>query len=450
LFANIFHWIASNPTILEIVNWLNIIGLILIGLALFIGVMTRTAAIAGMLLLALYYVANPPLIALNNPMAEGNYLFVDKNVIEMAGLLVIALIPTDKIFGVSAPFNKKSIKTPAKTKRHNNGAASSRRHVLRSLATIPLLGIFVLALYKKWGYESFEEQNLDTDADTGATIKTFKYATLQDLEAKVPGTHIQNLELSRMILGGNLIGGWAHARDLIYVSKLVKSYHSQAKVFDTLRLAEACGVNTLLTNPQLAGVINDYWKYEKGNIQFISDCGLKGDAIEGAKRSINAGAHACYVQGEISDKWVQYNRFDDIQKTLELIRLSGLPAGIGAHKIETIQACVQRGIKPDFWVKTLHDINYWSADKENQHDNIWCVNPQETIRFMGTLPEPWIAFKVLAAGAIHPSQGFRYAFENGADFIAVGMYDFQIVDDVNILTNVLKSDMQNRTRRWMT
>jgi hypothetical protein len=29
-----------------------------------------------------------------------------------------------------------------------------------------------------------------------------------------------------MVLGGNLIGGWAHARDLIYVDKLVKAYHT--------------------------------------------------------------------------------------------------------------------------------------------------------------------------------------------------------------------------------
>jgi len=63
-------------------------------------------------------------------------------------------------------------------------------------------------------------------------------------------------------------------------------------------------------------------------------------------------------------------------------------------------------------------------------DNIFCFNPQETIDFMNQLEEPWIAFKVLAAGAIEPKQGFPFAFNNGADFICVGMYDFQIVDDV--------------------
>jgi len=56
---------------------------------------------------------------------------------------------------------------------------------------------------------------------------------------------------------------------------------------------------------------------------------------------------------------------------------------------------------------------------------------------MGTVKKPWIAFKVLAAGAFLPKDGFRFAFENGADFICVGMFDFQVVEDVNVASEVL-------------
>ena len=48
-----------------------------------------------------------------------------------------------------------------------------------------------------------------------------------------------------------------------------------------------------------------------------------------------------------------------------------------------------------------------------------------------------MGYKVLAAGAIEPKDGFKWAFENGADFICVGMFDFQIVNDVNICINTL-------------
>jgi NAD(P)H-dependent flavin oxidoreductase YrpB (nitropropane dioxygenase family) len=67
---------------------------------------------------------------------------------------------------------------------------------------------------------------------------------------------------------------------------------------------------------------------------------------------------------------------------------------------------------------------------------------------MGTLKEPWIAFKVLAAGAIKPETGLNYAFSNGADFVCLGMYDFQIVEDVNIALNTLQK-ITERSRPWM-
>ena len=153
------------------------------------------------------------------------------------------------------------------------------------------------------------------------------------------------------------------------------------------------------------------------------------------------------MQGQTADRLVADGKFDLIAQCLDVIRDNGLPAGIGGHYLETIQGCVEQGFEPDFWMKTLHHTNYWSAQAEKEKDNIYCRTPEETAAFMEALPQPWIAFKTLAAGAIHPYQGFKFAFENGADFICVGMYDFQIVDDCNYTMKVLKN-VKNRKRPW--
>jgi hypothetical protein len=66
---------------------------------------------------------------------------------------------------------------------------------------------------------------------------------------------------------------------------------------------------------------------------------------------------------------------------------------------------------------------------------------------MKTIKKPWIAFKVLGAGRVQPKDGFDFAFKNGADFINVGMYDFQVAADSSLVRNVVKRHEQ-RERAW--
>ena len=278
------------------------------------------------------------------------------------------------------------------------------------------------------------------------------WAKLSELEEKVPMSKIGNVEISRMILGGNLIGGWAHARDLIYVSQLLLAYHTKEKIHETLQLAEACGINTLLTTPTVGRLLDEYRQKTGGKMQLIADTGYdrKTLADDGVKYAIDTGASLLYILGEATDVFLREGQFDLVGQCLQRIRDEGYPAGIGAHRIEACKKCLELGFVPDFWVKTYHHHNYWSASPGGQeHDNIFCRRPEDTEEFMLSRPEPWIAFKTLAAGALTPQDGFRFAFAGGADFICVGMYDFQIVDDVNICTRVLKENLA-RKRDWRT
>jgi len=109
--AALFQGIAAHPTALRIVDILNTWGLIAIGLGLMAGLLTRAASLAGMALLLLYYICNPPLIgAAYSAPSEGAYLFVNKNVIEFLALWVLIIFPTSKIIGLDGLiFRKKSV-----------------------------------------------------------------------------------------------------------------------------------------------------------------------------------------------------------------------------------------------------------------------------------------------------------------------------------------------------
>jgi hypothetical protein len=177
------------------------------------------------------------------------------------------------------------------------------------------------------------------------------------------------------------------------------------------------------------------------------------------------GATSMYVQGAYADRFVQAGKLDFLWSAVEFIRSKGYLAGIGAHSIQTPMACEKAGLKPDYYFKTMHHDQYWSAhprenriefqmdgeyflDHNKYHDNIFDLFPEQTNEFVKGLDVPLVGFKVLAGGAISPADGFRYAYENGADFICVGMFDFQVVDDVNLAIEILKGDL-NRTRPWL-
>ena len=292
--------------------------------------------------------------------------------------------------------------------------------------------------------KKIEVKDVEIDALSGASRTHTNWAKYADLKKPMTTATIGGIDFSRIIMGGNLIGGWAHARDLLYASDLVKAYHTRDKIVATFKMGEACGINAYLGHHSHIGIMNDYWDNADGEMHFIADC----SSLDGALECLDKGASAAYIQGEANDRLVREGKFDVIAAFIDRLRKEKAVVGLGGHRLETIKACVEKGFEPDFWMKTIHHDRYWSrmSDKP-ERDNVYCRDPQDTAEFMGTLKQPWIGFKTLAAGAIGPREGFRFAFESGADFLCVGMYDFQVVDDVNICMGILDSKI-NRTRPW--
>ena len=107
IFSGIFNWIAENPDVLSVVDFINMWALTIIGAALIAGLFTKYAAIGAAGLLGLYFLAAPPFIGLSYTIPfEGNYLFVNKNLIEIAALIVLLLFPTSQIIGLDRLVNK--------------------------------------------------------------------------------------------------------------------------------------------------------------------------------------------------------------------------------------------------------------------------------------------------------------------------------------------------------
>ena len=467
--SGFYHWLASDPGMIQIIDFMNIWGLILIGTGLFIGLFIRVSAVSGILLLMVYYFAYPPFgEAYTGFGTVGHTWIINRNLIEALALIIIYKYPIREysLMKFISLKKSKSVDT-SELEDQETGIVSGRREILKGLATLPFFGGMIIGSLGR-------SKSIDPDAMSGATVKV-KEIDITKLKGELPKGKLGNLVVSRLYMGSNLINGISHSRDLHYTRQLVRQYNTEQKLFETWALAEQAGIN--MTNMGLP-VYKVFDKYKKITGSKMMTCVQAlvnekeqksryftySDRLSDFKVAMERGASTMYVQGTSSDSLCKQGRLDMIQEAVEYVQSQGYACGIGAHSIRVIIDCEEAGYKPDFYVKTMHHDNYWSAhpreyrkefgttagfspDHNQYHDNMWDLFPEQTIDVFSKVIVPLIGFKVLAAGAIKPADGFRYAFENGADFICVGMFDYQIVEDVNLVNEILSSSL-NRTRPW--
>ena len=353
---------------------------------------------------------------------------------------------------------------------------TNRREMLGTLSALPLLGVTSCA-------PSNRKSQGEVDTVSGATVVTSsdqrEYARLRALDLNAPKVvarqkqmpvgKIGNLTVGRLISGSNLISMNMHARDLDYVTTLASHYNTEERVLLTLKKCEEYGINTIvLKNHNFKRFrLSRYWDEWGGKMQWLADV-ITTD-IDQYERLLVAhldlGAAGAYLWGGASDTWYYQKKQDNIIKAFVIMKRYNIPVGICAHRLEPIMFSEKEGLTPDFYMITLHHDRYWSAHpkvnrrfmemyEENSdnhaeyHDNMFCHDPEETIAFMQNVKVPWIAFKVLAAGAIGAEDGLTYAFASGADFVCLGMFDFQIEQDVAITQKAIATS-KNRKRPWI-
>ena len=353
---------------------------------------------------------------------------------------------------------------------------TNRREVIGTLGALPVLGMVSCRL-------SREKSRNKVDAMTGPTLivesDRKEYARLKTMDLndrkivakqkKMPVGKIGDLSVGRLISGSNLISMNMHARDLDYVRALAANYNTEERIFMTLKKCEEHGINTIvLKNHNFKRFrLSKYWDQWGGKMQWIADV-ITTDINKYEEllvEHLELGASAAYLWGGASDIWYYQNKQDNIIKAFEIMKKYDIPVGICAHRLEPIAFCEKEGLVPDFYMQTLHHDRYWSAhpkanrefmemyqkesnDHAKYHDNMFCHNHEETVAFMQDVKVPWIAFKVLAAGAIGAEEGFKFAFESGADFICVGMFDFQVKQDVEFARKTI-AESNHRKRPWV-
>lgn len=282
---------------------------------------------------------------------------------------------------------------------------------------------------------------------------------IQPATQDCPKGQIGKLKLSRLIMGSNLITFYIHSRDLKFVNELARRYFTDEKVMETLAQAERNGVDTIMTqdDERYLTILRNYRK-QGGKLQWIIAPKITNDieeTRENIRRLVDDGVAALYLHGNPTDKLCAEGKLDFIQRTIEAIKLNDIPAGVGGHDINVVKYCEANKVENDFYVKTFHHHNYKSAPHPEEIvgpyaevPGYWCKDPVETAAVMQQVKKSFIAFKVMAAGAIPPKSAFDYVLKNGADFVLAGMFEWEIAEDVRLIKASLEA-ASKRARPWV-
>ena len=119
---------------------------------------------------------------------------------------------------------------------------------------------------------------------------------------------IGKVKISRLMLGGNLVSGFMHCRDLKYVPQLFRAYVTEEKIFETFKVCEENGVNTVFESG--GNFIQRYNRERGGHMQIIPSvhpaAGKSEQEIKDeVKQMVDGGVPALYVWGVACDTLVR-------------------------------------------------------------------------------------------------------------------------------------------------
>ena len=178
----------------------------------------------------------------------------------------------------------------------------------------------------------------------------------------LPKAKIGKLEVSRLILGGNLLTHYTHSRDLKYVYTLAAHYNTDEKIMETLALAETPTASTpfrcttrRIRSPCSGAIARSVAARSSGSSAHGAGRAGHGQVSAGHRECSSRTAARRSISGAcMRTPLVAQGKMDWWPKPWKPPRNTGCPLAWGRMRLDVVKACEKQGIKADFYIKTFH------------------------------------------------------------------------------------------------
>ncbi len=237
---------------------------------------------------------------------------------------------------------------------------------------------------------------------------------------------IKDIEVSRLILGGNPFSGFSHQG--VDKDKEMMDFYTVDAIKNELRNAESLGVNTFLgrADRHITRMLAEY-RNEGGAIQwFAQTCPEMQSTERSIEEAIESGANAAYVHGGVMDFLLAQGRLDEVPKAIEKIKQARLPAGVAGHDPRVFE-WAEQNLDTDFYMCSYYNASHRDENAEHVHGCPEWFNAEDRdimVKLIQGLKRPVIHYKVFAAGRNEPKEALDFVSKwiRPQDVVCVGIF----------------------------
>lgn len=272
------------------------------------------------------------------------------------------------------------------------------------------------------------------------------------MKKQFPRTQVENVSLSRMLIGTNWLLGWSHTS--ASADEMIKRRYESAEAFKPiLETYLSHGVDSIMApfglSPELTRAVKETEQHMGREIVMIDTPTLDvTDSAESrrisqrmVRESKERGAKICLIHHSAAEQLVNKNlgqivRLDDYTR---MIRDAGMVPGLSAHMPELVVYSDQNGYDVQTYIQIFNCIGF-----------LMQVEIETVASIIHSAKKPVMTIKSMAAGRCSPYVGLTFSWNaiRPRDMVTVGAFTPQEAqEDIEISLAAIEHRFPDLERR---